>query len=296
MLDFLVNDKRMLDLISPDQDMVDCGDYGGFVEGPIWSEKYNDLTFNSLSNKKTWRFDPDTGKSQLYDEDTNISNGMAYDLDGNIIVCEQIGFRILRTDREFKRYEVIADSYNGKPFISPNDVVVHSNGTIYFTDPHYGRRPTRHGKFSSQPQEKQRVYGIRPGRGELFVATEETNCPNGLCFSLDEKEIYFAESSTYELSAMDVNEDGTFSNRRILAVTPELGHGAPDGIKIDNEGNIWLTAQGGIQVYNRAGSFYGLFRTPEVSGNLCFGGREKDTLFFGCESHLMTVKTKVKRP
>ena len=295
MLNVLVKDERFHNLIDTEQEIFDWGDFGGFVEGLIWSNIDCDLTFNTLGNKKTWRLYCD-GNSELLREETNIANGMAYDADYNMIICEQIGYRLARSDRDLKKYEIIADSFDGKPFNSPNDVVVHSNGTIYFTDPHYGRRPTRHGRFSSQPQARQRVYGIRPKTGELFIATEETNTPNGICFSLDESKVFFAETTTYEISEMDVNDDGTFSGRKVLAVTPDLGHGGPDGIKLDNFGNIWCCAQGGIQIYTQDGAFLGLLRTPAASGNLCFGGKDGHTLFFGADSRMMSVRTKVKRP
>lgn len=295
MLDVIVYDERFRELIDLEQDMDDEGDFGGFLEGLIWSEKNNDLIFNTLGNKKTWCF-YSKGRYELLKEETNIANGMTYDRDGNIIICEQIGYRMAKTDRAFSFYEIIADSYDGKVFNSPNDVVIHSNGTVYFTDPHYGRRPTRHGRFSRQPQKKQRVYGIRPHDNSVFVATEETNTPNGLCFSLDEKQVYFSETTTSEISVMDVSDDGTFTNRRVLAVTPELGHGGPDGIKLDGKGNIWCCAQGGIQVYSPDGRFLGLLKTPAASGNLCFGGDDGHTLFMGADSHLVSVRTKTKRP
>ncbi|MDR1933597.1 MAG: SMP-30/gluconolactonase/LRE family protein [Spirochaetales bacterium] len=292
MLKIEIFDKSFENLLDPNQEMRLIGEFGGFVEGPIWDEKEQDLTFSSLTNQKTWRW-KEGAAPKLMRENTNIGNGMAYDAAGRIIVCEQIGFRVARMNRDMSDYQVIASEYKGKPLNSPNDVVVHSSGMIYFTDPAFGRRPTRHGRFSHTPQ-SQNVYFIHPENFQLTLATDQLSTPNGLCFSPDESKMYFAESSLDQITVMDVLGDGTLGSPKCLAKSVLRGPGVPDGIKVDVLGNIWMTAQGGVQVFSPDGGILGLIYTPDVSGNLCFGGGEMDTLFMGSEFELYTVRTKVK--
>ncbi|MCM3713952.1 SMP-30/gluconolactonase/LRE family protein [Halalkalibacter oceani] len=285
--------EKFHDLIDVSQDMKLLGSVEGFFEGPIWSEKEQDLTFSSLTNEKTWRWKEGEGCTLLR-ENTNIGNGMAYDAAGRIIVCEQIGYRMARMNRDMSDYQVIASEYNGKPFNSPNDVVVHSNGMIYFTDPTFGRRPTRHGRFGRQQQPCQGVYMIHPDGFQVTLVTDEVDNPNGLCFSPDESQMYFAESGLSQITVMDVLDDGTLGNKRLFAKTLKRGHGFPDGIKVDSEGNVWCTAEGGVQVFSAEGETLGVIFTPEASGNLCFGGKEMKTLFMGSEFDFYSVETKVR--
>jgi gluconolactonase len=285
-------DDGFNDLINPNQELRLIGEFGGFFEGPIWSEKDQDLTFSSLTNQKTWRW-KEGSEPKILRENTNIGNGMAYDSSGRILVCEQIGYRIARMNRDMSAYQVLATEYNGRPLNSPNDIVVHSSGMIYFTDPVFGRRPTRHGRFSHAPQE-QNVYLMHPETFQLTLATGKLSNPNGLCFSPDEKKMYFAETTLDQITVMDVLSNGTLANPECLAKSVLRGKGGPDGIKVDVQGNIWLTAQGGVQVFSPSGKILGLIYTPDVCGNLCFGGSEMNTLFMGSEFECYAVRTKVR--
>ncbi|MDR1625783.1 MAG: SMP-30/gluconolactonase/LRE family protein [Spirochaetia bacterium] len=292
MLKIEVFDDAFHDLVDPNQELRLIGEFGGFFEGPIWSEKDQDLTFSSLTNQKTWRW-KEGSEPKLLRENTNIGNGMAYDSSGRILVCEQIGYRVSRMNRDMGAYQVLASGYNGKPLNSPNDIVVHTSGMIYFTDPVFGRRPTRHGRFSHAPQE-QNVYMMHPETFQLTLATGELSNPNGLCFSPDERKMYFAETTLDQITVMDVLRNGTLANPECLAKSVPRGKGGPDGIKVDTKGNIWLTAQGGVQVFNPQGKILGLIYTPDVCGNLCFGGGEMNTLFMGSEFECYAIRTKAR--
>jgi len=291
MLQIEVYNDRFLSLVDPNQEFKKLGDFGGVPEGIIWSEHHQQLTFNSLTNQKTWRIYSDGSVKQLR-EKTNIANGMAFDSKGNIVVCEQIGYRIGYADNDFSSYEIVADSYNGKPFNSPNDVVVHSDGTILFTDPAFGRRPTRHGRFSSLPQPVQGVYSLDPKTWEVKLVCDDLDTPNGLVFSPDEKKIYFADTGLSEIIAFDYC-DGKMSNKKVLAHTLQKGSRRPDGIKIDSLGNIWCDCEGGLQVYDPDGNVLGLIRTPQESCQFCFGGSDMKTIFFGSEFDLLSFRTKI---
>lgn len=293
MLKVEVFDGRFHDLLDVNQDIKMLGALGGFFEGPIWNAKTKDLTFNSLTNQKTWRWS-EKGGLRLMRENTNIANGMCYDSAGRIVICEQIGFRISRMNYELTEYQVLATEYEGKPLNSPNDIVCHSSGMLYFTDPHFGRRPSRHGRFGSMPQPCQGIYMLTPETLQLTRATGELDNPNGLCFSPDEKKMYFAESTLSQVTVMDVLSDGTLRNRQVFARTAKKGEGMPDGIKCDVAGNIWVTAEGGVQIIHSDGTLLGVLFTPEVCGNACFGGNDLQTFFMGSEFEFCAVRTKIK--
>ena len=293
MLTVKVFQDRFYDLLDCSQNMTCLGDFEGFTEGFSWSETEQEMTFSALTCQKTWRWSEREGV-QLLRINTNIGNGMCYDGQGRLIVCEQIGYRVARASRDMKDYQVIASEYNGKPFNSPNDVVVHSSGMIYFTDPHFGRRPTKHGRFGSQPQSCNGVYRIDPNSLDVTLAADQLDAPNGLCFSPDESKMYFTEGPTKRLTVMDILPDGMLTNPRLFAHTAQCGVGAADGIKSDEFGNIWATAEGGIQVFAPDGTILGVILLPESSGNLAFGGKHLDVLFMGSGSKVFTVKTKVR--
>lgn len=294
MLNVLIGDKRFYELIDVSQEMIHLGNFGGVTEGFLWSEINQDLMFNTLTNQKTWKGTAIEGFIEI-DEHTDIRNGMAYDNEGRIVACVQIGYCVARMNRDLTNYQVIASEYNSHPLNSPNDIVVRSDGAIYFTDPVFGRRPTRHGRFDRRTQPLQGVYRIDPETLEVILATGELFTPNGLCFSSDERKIYFADSAVSQIVEMDVMPDGTFAYKKVLASTLGRGeYGLPDGIKIDEQGNIWCSAEGGIQVFTPEGIFLGMIRTKGASGNLCFGGKDLQTIFIGSEFDVYMVQALVR--
>jgi gluconolactonase len=171
---------------------------------------------------------------------------------------------------------------------------VRSDGLIFFTDPAFGRRPTRHDRFGRVYQPVQGVYSIHPATLEVTLVSGELFTPNGLCFSPDETSLYVADSAVSQIVELDAENGGMLKNKRVFARTSGRGHGVPDGIKADTAGNIWCTAEGGVQVYHPSGGLLGIIRTPDVSGNLCFGGDDMKTVFIGSGSDIFSLRAKVR--
>jgi gluconolactonase len=194
-------------------------------------------------------------------------------------------------------YEVMASHYADCELNGPNDLIVHSNGGIYFSDPNFSRRATLISAMSKTPQPVQAIYRIDPSTKEITLATDRAGNPNGLCFSTDEKQVYVADTALSRIWLFDVAPDRTFRNRRMFAVTRGDGRGVPDGIKADSADNVYCAAQGGVHVFSPDGTCLGVIRTPgtpdNVCFNLCFGGGDYRQLFLCCLDGVYSVHTKV---
>jgi gluconolactonase len=222
---------------------------------------------------------------------------MALDNDGHLLVCEQSGSCLVRF-RDGKR-ELVAHHYNGVYLNSPNDVVTRgSDGSIYFTDPDYGRW----NDWIGQERTKNgvgfcAVFRVPPGGGDLqlVVAEDEFQYPNGLCFSPDEKRLYVNDSGSLQVKVFDVSDDGSLGPGRVIAKGVGLGGagaGNCDGMECDEHGNVWVTGPGGVWVLTPEGERIGVVETPEVCGSLCWGGGdERNTLFLmtSTTAHMVTT-------
>jgi gluconolactonase len=225
---------------------------------------------------------------------SNKCNGMTYDANLGLIVCEHATSSLIR-ERDGRR-EVLASHFEGKELNSPNDVCVRSDGSIYFSDPWYGRMPV-YGVERPRQQGFQGVYRVPTGGGEpqLLVDRNLFDQPNGLCFSPDEKLLYVNDTVRCLIRVFDVNADGTLGPDRIFAsgIRSELEPGVPDGMKCDSAGNIWVTAPGGVWVYGKNGALLGKVRMPELVANLHWGKSDWRTLFMTATHSLYGVRTKI---
>ncbi len=268
-----------------------------FTEGPIWHPVEYYLLFSDMPGDVRRRWDRNGVREVM--RPANKCNGMTYDGDLNLIVCEHSTSSLMRERPDGTR-ETLASHFEGRELNSPNDVVVKSDGAIYFTDPWYGRMPV----FGvERPRELgfQGVYRIPPGGGgagrepELAVGRTEFEMPNGLCFSPDESLLYINDTERASIRVYDVQPDGTLRNGRLFAsgIKSELKAGVPDGMKCDATGNIWVTAPGGVWVYNPGGSLIGKVSCPEMVANLHWGGEDWRTLFMAATHSVYAVQTKV---
>ena len=226
---------------------------------------------------------------------SNKCNGMTYDKDLNLIVCEH-GTSSLVRERSDGQREVIASHFDGQELNSPNDVVVKSDGSIYFSDPWYGRMPV-YGVERPRQLGFQGVYRIPPGGGEpsLEVDRHMFDQPNGLCFSPDEHRLYVNDTVQALIRVFDVSTYGSLLNGRVFAsgIVSEREPGLPDGMKCDARGNVWVTAPGGVWVYAPSGELIGKVRVPELVANLAWGGPDFQTLYMCATHSVYAVKTKV---
>ena len=283
--------KSFFDLIDVDQDLnVECSGFT-FIEGPIWNKASQCLTFNDIPESKTYRYSKENGV-RLLREDTHKANGNTYDTDGNIIVCEHVRSCISRTDDEGKGLEVLVSHYKGKELNSPNDVVVKSNGIIYFTDPRFGRNASRVGLGRPQDLDFQGVFSFNVDTKELKLLADDFENPNGLCFCDDENYLLVNDSPRKHIRKFKVEDDGSLSGGEVFAETVGEGAGLPDGMKIDSCENVFCCAQGGIHIFEKNGTYLGIVKIPEQAGNCAFGGENMDTLFVAASTTLYSFKIK----
>jgi len=264
-----------------------------FTEGPIWHPAGQYLLFSDMPGDVRRRWDG-AGVREV-EKPANMGNGLTYDRDLNLIVCEHATSSLVRLKPDGTR-EVLASHFEGRELNSPNDVCVRSDGSIYFSDPWYGRMPV----FGiERPRELgfQGVYRLAPGGGEpqLVVDRYQFTMPNGLCFSPDEKLFYINDTEQANIRVFDVAADGSLSGGRVFAsgIKDTLKAGVPDGMKCDQHGNVWVTAPGGLWVYAPDGQLLGKVAIPELAANLHWGGKDWRTLFVCASTSLYAVDTKV---
>ncbi len=273
MLDIYVNDPRFYDILDVKQNMKVVAQALTFTEGPIWNKEKNYLTFSDIPESRIYRWSEKDGLSVLC-ENTNLGNGSTYTADGRILNCQHAKSRVAIFSDEGEELGVLATHYNGKELNSPNDIIVSSKGVIYFSDPNFGRANSPVGIPRELEQDIQAVYFMKEGDSEPTRASNDFTCPNGLCFSPDEKKMYVAETTNLKISVFDVEEDGTLSNYRNFADTQDFGVGRPDGIKIDKNGYILCAAQGGIHYFTEDGTFLGVVKVKGHPTNFCFGDED----------------------
>jgi gluconolactonase len=265
-----------------------------FTEGPIWHPIEHYLLFSDMPADVRRRWDEKGGVREVR-RPSNKHNGMTYDADLNLIICEHATSCVVR-ERPDGRREVLASHFNGRELNSPNDVCVAADGSIYFSDPWYGRMPV-YGIERPRQLGFQGVYRIPPGGGDpqLLVERSLFDQPNGLCFSPDEKLLYVNDTVQANIRVFDVSTYGTLGAPRMFAtgIKSDLEAGVPDGMKCDMFGNVWVTAPGGVWVYAPTGELLGKLRVPELVSNLAWGGADFRTLFLTATHSVYHVKTKV---
>lgn len=273
------------DLVTPGTQIEKVAGGFNFTEGPVWS-KEGFLVFSDIPASKIRRWEKN-GKVFVIDEKSGNSNGLTFDKSGRLIVCEHGNRRVSRKELDGS-VTVIAQKYNNKRLNSPNDVIVKSDGSIYFTDPPYGVRP------EDRELNFQGIYRISPD-GTLTLLNKEMKCPNGLAFSPDEKILYVADSSErMHIKAFDVEPDGSLANGRIFATLKTGENGAPDGMKVDSLGNLWSTGPGGVWIFDKTGKHLGTIKLPEVPANCAWGEDDCKTLYITACTSIYKVQTEVK--
>ena len=268
-----------------------------FTEGPLWGPD-GFIYFVDLRRNLHLRWSRRTG-TQIVRRDTGEGNGTTFDKQGRLIMCEGGRRRVTRKEDDGTWVD-IASSYEGKRLNRPNDVVCRSDGTIYFTDP-AGRLPVEDRELD--------FAGVMmiSNDGDLSVATDECEYPNGLAFSPDEQTVYVAISRIYDplihkkeraeaypnqfIRAFDVQPDGSLTNNRIFADMSSDEDGVPDGMKVDVDGKIFCTGAGGCWIFDPGGNHLGTIKLPEVPANLAFGGPDRRDLFFTARTSLYLLRT-----
>jgi gluconolactonase len=255
-----------------------------FTEGPIWFAGQNYLLFSDIPANKIYKLK--TNKQvNIFRELSNNSNGLTRDRQGRLIACEHKTRRVTRTEKNGE-ITILADQFQGKKLNSPNDVVVKSDGTIYFTDPPFGI------KLQQQEQPLQGVYCLSPD-GKLTIVVDDFERPNGLAFSPDEKKLYIDDSSRHHLRVFAVQENGILTNGKIFYNMKINKPGCPDGMKVDSQGNIYCTGAGGIWVFSPEGNHLGTIVTPEIPANCAWGDADLQTLYITAQTSIYTIRVSI---
>ena len=267
-------------------------------EGPVWFGDSKHLLWSDIPNNRIMRWNEVTGMASIFREPSNFSNGLTRDNQGRLITCEHSGRRITRT--EFNgEVSILVDSYKGKKLNSPNDVVVKSDNTIWFTDPFFGIMGNYEG-FKAEPELEENVYCFNPSNGDLSIVASDIKGPNGLAFNPDESQLYVVESRgepNRKILAFDCSGNGfTLINKRILI---DAGSGTPDGFRVDVDGNLWCgwgmgtPELDGVMIFSPGGVNIGRIALPERCANLCFGGRANSRLFMAASKSIYSLYVNV---
>jgi gluconolactonase len=276
-----IHDRRFRGLTIPNTGLEELFSECRWAEGPVWFNDAGFLVWSDIPNDRMMRWVPG-GEVSVFRSPANFANGHTRDRQGRLVSCEHGTRRVTRTEPDGST-TVLADAFGGRRLNSPNDVVVHSNGAIWFTDPTYGILSDYEGFRADPEQDARGVYRIDPASGAIARVVDDFVQPNGLAFSPDERRLYVADSgfshddaAPHHIRVFDVEERGTLAGGNVFA---EVSPGVPDGMRIDSEGNLWKSAGDGIHVFHPGGALLGKVLLPQTVANLTFGGPRRNRLF-----------------
>jgi gluconolactonase len=254
-----------------------------WAEGPAWFAGGRYLVWSDIPNNRMLRYDETDGSVSVFRSPSNNSNGNTVDREGRLVSCEHLARRVTRTEHNGS-ITILADNYEGKRFNSPNDVVVKSDGSIWFTDPPYGHLTDYEGEQGISEIDNNNVYRVDPMSGEVTPVCVDFDKPNGLAFSPDEKYLYIADTGASHkhngnkhIRRFDVKESGqALGKSKVFA---DCTAGLFDGFRVDRDGRIWTSAGDGVHCYLPDGTLIGKILIPELVANVCFGGAKLNRLF-----------------
>ena len=293
---FEVIDPRFKALIDPVAFLETIHTGNRWAEGPVWFGDLRCLVWSDIPNERMLRWDEESGHVSVFRTPVPNANGNTRDREGRLITCEQGGRRVIRTEWDGS-ITVLADAYRRHKLNSPNDVVVKPDGSIWFTDPNYGIISEYVGRKRNQGLAGCFVYRLDAEDGSLSIVADDFSMPNGLAFSPDESQLYVADSGfltdeaaphhvrVFEVAGAKLGDSQVFAD-----ITP----GIPDGLRVDVEGNVWISAADGVKCFTRDGDLIGKIRTPEVVANLTFGGARNNRLFITATTSVLAVFLNVR--
>lgn len=285
-----IHDDRFRFLVFGTERLVEHYSDCRWAEGPVWFEDLGCLIWSDIPNQRLLRLLPD-GHVSVF-RTTDFVNGNTRDRQGRLVSCEHGGRRVIRTEADGS-ITVIADRHDGKRLNSPNDVVVKSDGSIWFTDPSYGIQSNYEGYRAKPEQPSCNVYRVDPATGTVTMVVNDFKMPNGLAFSPDESKLYVADSGAthfsdgpHHIRAFDVDADSKLSGGSVLYTTDV---GVPDGFRIDSDGNIWTSAGDGIHCVAPDGTLLGKILIPQIVANVTFGGPRRNCLYIAATKSLYSI-------
>jgi gluconolactonase len=257
-----------------------------WAEGPAYFPAHRQLVWSDIPNDRMLRYDEATGAVGVFRSPAGYTNGHTVDGQGRLVSCEHGNRRVTRTEHDGS-ITVLADEYDGKRLNSPNDVVVRSDGAVYFTDPAYGIESDYEGHKSEMEQSGCFVFRVDPVTGTLAKVADDFDRPNGLVFSRDERALYISDTGAPKhMRVLDVADDGTLSNSREFA---KCTVGGFDGFRLDDTGNIWTSAGDGVHCIHPDGTLIGKVLVPETVANVAWGWPKRNRLYIAATTSLYAI-------
>ncbi|BBK31650.1 gluconolactonase [Stella humosa] len=283
-----IRDPRLTAIVGPAVTFETVATGCIFTEGPLWHPA-GYLLFSDMPGDHLRRWSQAEGVT-TFRQPCNKSNGLAWDRQGRLVACEHATSRVTRTEAD-GTITVLATHHDGRELNSPNDVVVHGDGGIYFSDPTYGRM--EHYGVLREPQLDFRgVFRIDPS-GEVRLLADDFGQPNGLCFSQDGRRLFVNDTDRQHIRLFDVRADGTLAGGQVWAETTGEGDGAPDGMKLDSAGNLYCCGPGGIHVFAPDATCLGVVGVPEYTANFAWGDGDYRSLFITASTSVYRIRVDV---
>jgi gluconolactonase len=284
-----IRDRAFASVVGKAVEVELLGTGFGFTEGPVWHPREKHLTFSDMPGDQMRRWTA-AGGITTFRKPSNMANGNTYDRHGRMLTCEHATSRVTRTETDGS-ITVLATHFSGKELNSPNDIVVRSDGMIYFTDPTYWRMPY-YGVERAVQLEFRGVFRMLPDGSELTPVVQDFDQPNGLCFSPDEQVLFVDDTERGHIRAFQVASDGSISGGEVWAKVTGQGDGAPDGLKVDAEGHVYCTGPGGLHIFAPDARSLGVVRVPEEVANFTWGEDDMLSLFVTASSSLYRLRTR----
>lgn len=286
-----VRDRGMLDLVDEDAQVARVATGFTFTEGPVWDVRHRRLIFSDITQDHVRSWSKAYG-IETFRQPSNKANGNTFDSYGRLVTCEHATSRVVRQEPN-GTLSVLATHDGDKELNSPNDIIIKSDGAIYFSDPTFGR--TREDVGVPRPIELdyRGVYRISPDGALLQLVVQDFEMPNGLCFSLDESKLFINDTARKHIRIFDVRADGTLEGGDVWAETIGEGIGWPDGMKIDTAGNVYCTGPGGVHIFDANAKCLGLIRTPEKAANMAWGDDDGQSLYITALTSLYRIRVKI---
>jgi gluconolactonase len=288
-------DARFERCVRPGAPIERLADGCKWAEGPAYLD--GGVVWSDIPNNRMLRWDEATGAVSVFRAPSDFANGNTLDPQGHLVTCEHGTRRVTRTEADGS-ITVLADRFDGKRLNSPNDVVVRSDGSVWFTDPSYGIDSDEEGYQAESEIGACHVYRVDPGSGEVRIAADDFVMPNGLAFSVDERRLYVSDTGATKIEGgpahirvFDVGDDGSLSGGEVFATSTA---GLFDGFRFDTDGRLWTSAGDGVHCLDPDGTLIGKVRLSEETANVVFGGPARDRLFMTATSSLYAVALAVR--
>lgn len=292
MLEVNVLSPQLADLLDPESDLEQIATGFRFTEGPLWDPHTDSLLFSDIPADRIYRW-TDGRDVSVFCELSGKSNGLTWDLEGRLLACEHLNRQVSRR-LEDGSVEPVVTHYRGGRLNSPNDLLMRSDGILYFSDPPYGIQSAEMGSLAEPEQPLNGFYLLRPGATEPELARADFERPNGLAFSPGEQRLYVADTPRYQVRVFDVAADGTLSGGEVFAqFSADHGVGRPDGMKVDEAGNLYTTGPGGLWIVAPDGTLLGHLRFPEKTSNCAWGDSDRRSLFITASNSVYRIRTRI---